>query len=120
MFTKWFRMAHPDSVMQLRRATGLPVNACKQILEGAEPDLHAKIVDAMESQSDSQLFHDPIEDDPTFAEILAAAADLELSDRPRGIGFCHQYWAVKKRILKEQYDVNWLTPREMNPWITFD
>ena len=65
--------------------------------------------------------HDPIEDDPLFSqriEAASAAAHLELSDHPRKgqLGLCHVFWATKKRILKEQYSIDWKTPVEMDPY----
>ena len=32
-----------------------------------------------------------------------------------GMGYCHLYWKVKKRILREKYKINWRTPSELNP-----
>lgn len=67
--------------------------------------------------------HDPIEDDPQLADIFAKAekiVEAELKGKPRGIGFCHQYWATKQRVLKEEFGVDWKSPSEMNPDILFD
>jgi len=36
------------------------------------------------------------------------------------IGFNNRYWARKKQLLKEMYNIDWLSPRELNPHITFD
>lgn len=36
------------------------------------------------------------------------------------LGSCHTIWALKKRILKEKYDITWYTPAELNPDIKFD
>ena len=36
------------------------------------------------------------------------------------LGYCHSYWAVKKRILKEQYGIDWRSPAELNPHILYD
>ncbi len=35
-------------------------------------------------------------------------------------GFCHGYWNCKKKILKDDYGIDWKTPDEMNPEICFD
>lgn len=67
--------------------------------------------------------HDPLEDDPSFAVVLQAAserAEQELADHPRGIGFCHVFWEKKQEILREQYGLEWKTPAELNPHMTFD
>ena len=65
--------------------------------------------------------HDPIEDDPQYSLVLEAAsnaAHLELADHPRKgeRGFCHIFWAAKKRILKEEHSIDWKTPVEMDPY----
>ena len=69
----------------------------------------------------SDLPHDPIEDDPAFRADLDAAAEaarLELIDHPMNgqNGFCHVFWASKKRILKERFGIDWRTPVEMDPY----
>ena len=38
----------------------------------------------------------------------------------RGLGFCHIYWHLKKQILKSDYNIDWKSPDELNPGITFD
>ena len=68
---------------------------------------------------------DPIEKYPKMRAILAAAeneAEAQLLNHPlRGqIGYCHECWETKKRILKEKYGIEWKTPSEMNPDILFD
>ena len=39
---------------------------------------------------------------------------------PKGRGYCHLYWNTKKRILKEKYRIEWMTPSECNPQSRFD
>lgn len=34
--------------------------------------------------------------------------------------FCHLYWGTKKKILKEQFGIEWQSPAELNPDINFD
>jgi hypothetical protein len=66
---------------------------------------------------------DPIEDALKFKEILAQAdeaAEEELEDEPHGLGFCHVFWATKKRILKTKYGIDWKSPAEMNPNVDFE
>lgn len=43
-----------------------------------------------------------------------------LKDEPRMLGFCHRYWAIKKKILREDYGIIWYTPAECNPDVIFD
>ncbi len=37
-----------------------------------------------------------------------------------GLGTCHLYWKIKKRILRERYGIDWRSPSEMNPWTIYD
>ena len=37
-----------------------------------------------------------------------------------GLGTCHAIWVRKKQLLKEMYNLDWKTPAEMNPDVTFD
>lgn len=67
--------------------------------------------------------HDPIEDDPRYKDIFREVdAELEEMFPPESLlfGSCHMIWSKKKKILKERYGIDWKTPSEMNPWITFD
>ena len=43
------------------------------------------------------------------------AADLFMQ-----LGSCHRFWALKKQILKEKYDITWYSPSELNPGIKYD
>lgn len=36
------------------------------------------------------------------------------------LGYCHLYWATKKRILKEKYSIDWKSPAELNPYVIYD
>jgi hypothetical protein len=67
--------------------------------------------------------HDPIEDDPAMKPIFAAV-DREVNDAtrdgPRGGGYVHVGWGMKKRLLKEKHGIDWRTPAEMNPGVFFD
>ena len=38
-----------------------------------------------------------------------------LIDLKGELEFCHTYWSVKKRILKEDYGIEWFSPAECNP-----
>lgn len=35
-------------------------------------------------------------------------------------GCCHDIWGLKKRILREKYNIIWYSPSEINPNITYD
>ena len=67
--------------------------------------------------------HDPVEDTPEYISIQFELEELiaeKLKNRPRGLGYCHIYWSVKKHILKEKYNIDWRSPAEMNPGTCFD
>ena len=36
------------------------------------------------------------------------------------MGYCHRFWACKKRILREEYGIEWRSLAEMNPGCNFD
>lgn len=36
------------------------------------------------------------------------------------LGYCHIFWATKKRLFKEMYNIDWLSPADRNPHIIFD
>jgi hypothetical protein len=85
--------------------------------------LQQRRVLARKTQPGASCLHDPTEDDPQVqAAILKAEslADEELANRKRGRGFCHLYWCVKQRILREQFQIEWFSPSDMNPGILFD
>jgi hypothetical protein len=67
--------------------------------------------------------HDPIEDHPDLTPIFAQTeqrVEKELEGEERGRGFCHLYWHTKKRILREEFGVEWFPPSQMNPHVIFD
>jgi hypothetical protein len=68
------------------------------------------------------FLYDPINDDPAFAWAIKEAGqrvDDELGP-PLKMGSCHRRWRRKKEILKEEFDIDWFTPSEMNPGARFD
>ena len=36
------------------------------------------------------------------------------------MGYCHWFWSCKKEILREKYDIEWLSPAETNLGCMFD
>lgn len=78
---------------------------------------------ARDCQTGSNLLHDPIEDDPQLHPSFLRAEQLvdeELVGVERGMGFCHRYWRVKQRILRERFQIDWYSPSDMNPMVLFD
>jgi hypothetical protein len=107
-------------VAELRRRTGLPLLECRRILESATLAEYKQIC----GDHDRTCRVDPAEDDPQLATVLLRATpevDAELARENRNMmGFCHQFWYTKQRILRERYGVVWRTPVELNPQIIFD
>ena len=52
-------------------------------------------------------------------EVDAKVEEI-LKDEPRMLGFCHMFWGTKKKLLKEEYGIDWLTPAECNPDVMYD
>ena len=36
------------------------------------------------------------------------------------MGACHEFWDIKKRILRDEYHMVWRSPKDLNPGICFD
>ena len=43
-----------------------------------------------------------------------------LIGKPGEIGYCRVFWEHKKRILLDEYGLNWSTPAELHPGVSFD
>jgi len=70
----------------------------------------------------SGILYDPISDDPVYAWVIKEAG-LRASEeigKPYEMGSCHLVWRRMKQILKEEFDITWYSPREMNPQVRFD
>jgi hypothetical protein len=73
----------------------------------------------------SGLIHDPVEDEPRYADIFKAIDDEVkelLVNHPQrgGEGFVNIYWSAKKNLLKQKYGIDWRSPGELNPQVRFD
>lgn len=66
--------------------------------------------------------HDEVENTPEYKAIEAELEALIEKEIGKGgyLGYCHGYWRVKKRILKEKYGIDWKSPAELHPYINFD
>jgi O-acetyl-ADP-ribose deacetylase (regulator of RNase III) len=49
-----------------------------------------------------------------------AEAELLAEGHPGGLGFCHAIWKRQKMMLWNQFNWDWRTPAERNPWVRFD
>lgn len=43
-----------------------------------------------------------------------------LKEKRKSLGYCHQYWSAKKKILLEDYGIVWYSPAECNPGVLYD
>lgn len=87
-----------------------------------ESDINHRIAVARETQGASSLFlHDPIEDDPRYAQVIkeAEVRATAFAGKP-GMGRCHIIWSHMQQSLREEQSIVWFTPSEMNPRICFD
>jgi hypothetical protein len=69
-----------------------------------------------------RLKQDPVEQ---TAEYKAIEAELEAKiiaqiGENSGMGYCYGYWAAKREILREDYGIEWKSPRTLNPHVRFD
>jgi len=123
MFSRLFGRSDPPEVAMICDSVPLPKRTARRILHRFDPDRYLEIVELLLAQSGSTLYHDPLEDLPEMAEIFDNAmrdTDAELAGVERRMGFCHQLWRTKQRILKTNYGLDWLTPSEMNLSARFD
>ena len=132
------KMASPKAqvVKRFREATGMGWMESKLFLAGRSADLCERILRAGEEQKGARTLHDPIEDDPEFAEIIKIVRDeaeaeirrqiadapqtsttLGSSEWPRGT--CHRLWRDMKSKLAEK-GITWYSLADMNPGHCFD
>jgi len=75
--------------------------------------------------NNSALNSDPLDDDPTFAELIKTVEhqveqELKSQKVKKSLGYCHYFWSLKKEILKKNYGLDWKSPAELNPDVMFD
>lgn len=69
------------------------------------------------------LRQDPVEWSADYERVIDEVlhrVDLQLADHPRGLGFCFAFWQAKKRVLRDDYGIEWHSPSELNPGVLFD
>ena len=91
-----------------------------------DPELLKRIETAEKLQSQSgspsSFLYDPIMDDEQTSKIInqvAARVEAE-GDGSYSMGRCQADWGRMKDILKDEYDIIWFSPAEMNPDAHFD
>ena len=68
------------------------------------------------------LYYDDVELTEEYKKIekkVEAEVERRLSDVPKGMGYCHAFWACKREVLSE-YGIEWRSPSAMNPGVMFD
>ena len=68
------------------------------------------------------LLNDPIEKTSDYKKIEKELKKLIEKEVGKAMypGYCYLYWAAKKRILREKYNIDWKSPSELNPDVLFD
>lgn len=69
-----------------------------------------------------QIRTDPVERSEKFLAIryeIEEAVDNLLASDDSNDSFCMKYWRIKKKLLKDRYNIIWKSPAEMNPEIRF-
>lgn len=82
-----------------------------------------ELMDIIMHPSLSSLKVDPVEYTWEWENIyykVEDELDFLLSDVPRGMGFCFNYWSAKEDLLKTKYNIIWKSPSVMNPRVMFD
>jgi hypothetical protein len=75
--------------------------------------------------NDPEFLTDALDEDPKYAEIIKdverkVEQRLKAQKVEKEIGYCHDFWSLKKEILKIEYGLEWKSPAEINPDIYFD
>ncbi len=85
-----------------------------------------KIKEFFESSIEDEEITDEIENTEEYKKIsyeleqkINNKIDEEGLDREQ-FGFCYKYWEIKKQILKDDYNIDWKSPDELNPDRLYD
>ena len=74
-------------------------------------------------ENNQELLYDPVENTVEYQKI-ANELESELFKLMQHVeckmGRSYKYWSLKKRILKQKYNIDWKSPPEMNPGIIFN
>ena len=95
--------------------------ACSSLTIQPDPVYRETQVRHSRPALDGERF-DPQEVEPRLSEAFQAAdrkAERKVGNVPRDQNFIQNFWQAKKRILKNDYGVNWMSPGELNPTIRY-
>ena len=74
-------------------------------------------------ENNQELLYDPVEDTVEYKNIrdeLESELFKLMQNVDVKMGRNYKYWGLKKRILKQKYNIDWKSPPEMNPGIIFN
>ena len=74
-------------------------------------------------ENNKELLYDPVEDTVEYQNIrdeLESELFKLMQNVDVKMGRSYKYWSLKKRILKQKYNIDWKSPPEMNPGIIFN
>jgi len=86
-----------------------------------DPIYRETIIRHARQQAADEKF-DAQENDPKLRAAFAAAdaaAERRVGNVKRDDKFIFHFWAAKKKILQQQFGIDWKTPAELNPHITY-
>ncbi len=88
-----------------------------------QPDpIHRETVVRHSRPKDDDELFDPQEYAPDLRSIFAEADAITerlVGNVPRDENFGAVFWATKKRLLSQEYDIDWRSPAEINPDISY-
>ena len=119
----------------------MPLHSARETLSPLPPEQQLAVVVSAENDQ-SEIFHDPIEQDPIAGPIISSVLE-SVSSRVRrehkqrmdelrktspvmadflssGRGICHRIWKEVKQELQTNHKIAWRSPAEMNPQCVFD
>lgn len=74
-------------------------------------------------ENNQELLYDPVENTVEYQNIrdeLESELFKLMQNVDVKMGRSYKYWSLKKRILKQKYNIDWKSPPEMNPGIIFN
>jgi hypothetical protein len=99
-----------------RRKRKFPPAILKQLQKPIDPELaHRRALGVRDEHGFGLI--DPVCLEPELAWAFREArqqAEEEVGE-PYKRGDCHRIWRIMKKILREDFDIVWFTPAEMNP-----
>jgi len=69
-----------------------------------------------------KMITDSVEKTSKYKKIVKEVEEKVVAEIGEGgyLGYCHRFWEAKQRILKEEYNMDWKTPAQLNPNVLFD